>query len=1225
MRKVLAKATELMAMFLLLGLLESKPALSQSIVAAPDGTGTIITPNGDRINISGGQFSRDGANLFHSFTQLNLSQNEIANFLSNPQIQNILGRVTGGDISIINGLLQVSGGNSNLFLMNPAGFVFGTHASLNLLGSFTATTANGIGFGSNWFNAIGSNDYSSLVGAPGTFAFTMSQPGSIINAGHLSVVPGQNLTLMGGTVVSTGQISAPQGQITVSAVPGDNWVRITPPGQVVSLEILPSPGARSQPHTWSLPIASLPELLTGKASQYAEGVSVNSNGEVNLAGSNLRIETGDVAAKQVSARIATLSANRNLTLVESQLNTTGDLNLLAKNTVQVRDSPTKPFTARAQGNLYIQGDRSIDILALNHPVTPFQSGGNLSLVSNGVVSGDSHFASQGNFSILNLSGNPGTFVSLYDPIISSNGDVSFGDYTGVALKVEALGSISTGNITITGPDTSLTGSDPDIPILTSSRALILRAGLTTLTNPANVPQSQQGTSFTSSSGPSSPGTISARAINTSASSTTNGGSVILSAVGGISADSINSSTERASGGTVSISSTSGNINIGDIDSSSQTGSGGTVSISSSSGNINITDIDSSSQTGSGGTVSVASNSGTITISEIDSSSQTGSGGTVSVTSNSGRVNTSSVDSSSQTGSGGTVSLASNSGSVNASSVDSSSQTGSGGTISLASNSGSVNASSVDSSSQTGSSGTVTLTSNSNSVNTSSTNATVVSTVTQNSTNETNRTLADVPSDIPYRNLPEQYRTTAITAESIERTRQKEFEAFLGKGFPEKFINAKDVRSALHAIENQVSKDKNTTETIKPVVIYVVRKNNHLRIVLETSEGEISEDVTEAHLDKLDCRVELLRGQIIKSKNKEYEINEKLNCKSILGNDYNADYSNHAKQLYDWLIGRIEKHLPQDTTLLFSMDRGLRFIPLAVLQDSKGKLLIEKYSISLIPSLSYTDITYTPPTKYKVLAMGASEFRETERRSNLERLAAVPAELAMFDNKEEFWKAGGEVRSEDRFTLEELKKQSNELPFKIIHLATHAEIEENNETKKNNFYIHFQDNEYSLDENLSKKLEWSKFRVDLLVLSACDTIQGVANDDKFFVGLSAKLGVKSTLASLWEVNDPGSLILMSEFYQNLQKGMTKANALRKAQLAMANPNKKINFDKLKSHIKELINPVNQQKNQKDKPLLSVAVKRQLLLILGFLEEEKTIREELKHPYYWATFTMIGNPW
>jgi hypothetical protein len=143
------------------------------------------------------------------------------------------------------------------------------------------------------------------------------------------------------------------------------------------------------------------------------------------------------------------------------------LNLLAGNTVLVRDSQTSPFLAQAGGNLYIQANQGIDILALNHPQTPFVSGGNLSLVSDGNISGDAHFSSGGSFSILNLSGDPGNFLSLFDPIISANGDVEFGDYRGVALKVEATGSIRGGNITITDPecDCNIPSTDPDASLL----------------------------------------------------------------------------------------------------------------------------------------------------------------------------------------------------------------------------------------------------------------------------------------------------------------------------------------------------------------------------------------------------------------------------------------------------------------------------------------------------------------------------------------------------------------------------------------------------------------------------------------------------------------------------------------------------------------------------------------------------------------------------------------
>jgi filamentous hemagglutinin family protein len=464
-----------------LGLFIPSQTATAQITPATDGTNTQITPNGNQFNIQGGQQSGDGANLFHSFQQFGLTQGQTANFISNPNIRNILGRVVGGDASIINGLIQVTGGNSNLFLMNPAGIVFGTNSSLNVPAAFTATTATGIGFNNNWFSAAGNNNYAQLVGNPNYFAFTNPQPGGIVNLGNLAVGQGQNLSLLGGTVLSTGQLSAPGGNITVAAVPGENLVRISQQGNLLSLEIQPQSAAGSLPQNWVLPVASLPQLLTGGGGS-ATGVTVNAQGQVELTG-GVRVENGDAVAKGVSAGTATLSANRNLTLVESLLRTTGDLNLLADNTVRVRDSVVHPFVANAGGNLYIRGNRSIDLLALNHlSQTPFVSGGNLTLVSDGIISTDAHFRSGNNMSILDRSGKPANFTSLYDPIFTQPNDYISGGYTGASLKVDTTTGtgniIFNGDISITSPDATFAASSPgtDEFILGNSQAVILRSG-----------------------------------------------------------------------------------------------------------------------------------------------------------------------------------------------------------------------------------------------------------------------------------------------------------------------------------------------------------------------------------------------------------------------------------------------------------------------------------------------------------------------------------------------------------------------------------------------------------------------------------------------------------------------------------------------------------------------------------------------------------------------------
>ncbi|NJK76979.1 MAG: filamentous hemagglutinin N-terminal domain-containing protein [Microcoleus sp. SU_5_6] len=272
---------------------------AQLIIPAPDGTGTTVIQEGNIYQIRDGSLSGDSVNLFHSFQQFGLQQGQVANFLSYPQVQNILGRVVGGDASVINGLIQITGGNSNLFLMNPAGIVFGQNAQLNVPASFTATTANAIQFGEGWFNATGVNNYPILLGNPTAFAFTMPQPGAILSAGNLTVNPRQNLTLIGGTITSTAEISAPGGKITLFAVPGRNTVRISQEGHLLSLEVQLPPAAGNQPVDWQQRIATIQDLLIENRNSYDLGMGVDDRGQAFLRVTNLPVQTGDVAAANI--------------------------------------------------------------------------------------------------------------------------------------------------------------------------------------------------------------------------------------------------------------------------------------------------------------------------------------------------------------------------------------------------------------------------------------------------------------------------------------------------------------------------------------------------------------------------------------------------------------------------------------------------------------------------------------------------------------------------------------------------------------------------------------------------------------------------------------------------------------------------------------------------------------------------------------------------------------
>ncbi|BBC26546.1 filamentous hemagglutinin N-terminal domain-containing protein [Pseudanabaena sp. ABRG5-3] len=303
------------ALLLMHPLVMSSAAFAQanpSIVPTND-LGTKVnsaTNNPQQINITGG--TQAGANLYHSFQQFGLNQGQIANFLSNPNIQNILGRVVGGNPSVINGLIQVTGGNSNLYLLNPAGIIFGANASLNVPAAFTATTANGIQVGNGWFGVNTSVDaIKNLTGNPQAFGFATnpSMPNSsptapVVNAGNLSVNQGQSITLMGGLVINTGTISATSGKVTIAAIPNGKYVKITPEGSLLSLEL----PIAAQNELAKSPIVAqdLPSLLTGSATlRNMTGLDGNAAGNVLVSGTPI----ANVAGTAIASGVIDVSSN----------------------------------------------------------------------------------------------------------------------------------------------------------------------------------------------------------------------------------------------------------------------------------------------------------------------------------------------------------------------------------------------------------------------------------------------------------------------------------------------------------------------------------------------------------------------------------------------------------------------------------------------------------------------------------------------------------------------------------------------------------------------------------------------------------------------------------------------------------------------------------------------------------------------------------------------------
>ncbi|MGE5655871.1 MAG: filamentous hemagglutinin N-terminal domain-containing protein [Actinomycetota bacterium] len=210
---------------------------------APDGTlsTTVTAPDGRSFTINGG--TQAGNNLFHSFREFSIPTDSSASFNNAANIQNIFSRVTGGSISSIDGSIKANG-SANLFLINPSGIIFGPNASLNIGGSFIASTADSVVFGNGIeFSAVNSSASPLLaIGVPLGLQYG-SNPGAIANRSQansnnqlntvglpvgLAVQPGRTLALVGGDVtLEGGNLSAFGGRIEIGSVAGSGFVSLS--------------------------------------------------------------------------------------------------------------------------------------------------------------------------------------------------------------------------------------------------------------------------------------------------------------------------------------------------------------------------------------------------------------------------------------------------------------------------------------------------------------------------------------------------------------------------------------------------------------------------------------------------------------------------------------------------------------------------------------------------------------------------------------------------------------------------------------------------------------------------------------------------------------------------------------------------------------------------------------------------------------------------------------
>ena len=403
-------------------------------------------------------------------------------------------------------------------------------------------------------------------------------------------------------------------------------------------------------------------------------------------------------------------------------------------------------------------------------------------------------------------------------------------------------------------------------------------------------------------------------------------------------------------------------------------------------------------------------------------------------------------------------------------------------------------------------------------------------------------------------------------------------------------SVKDISRRLAQLAEQTGK--------RPAFINISLQQNQLEsfVVLpdKTSIASTNSNaVASSDLQKINSQPQplTLRKTIKNTSRKELmatatEFREEISDGRNLGEN---GYLESAQELYRVLIEPIEAELEANgiDILVFSMDSGLRLLPLAALHDGE-QFLVEKYAMGIVPSFGLTDTRYVNLNQSPILAMGASEFEEQEALPTvaieLETIVKTPRQGEAFLNEE--------------FTIANfIAQNSREIPFPIVHLGTHAEFKAGNLSDS---YIQFYDDKLNMPQlqQLSDQLGWNTDAtpVELLVLSACETALGNEDAELGFAGLAVQAGAKSALASLWYVSDLGTLALMGEFYDRLETSLVKAEALRQTQLAMLKGDVEVDNGQIK-----LSNGEN----------------------LSLPEEFPDGNLSLSHPYFWSAFTLIGN--
>lgn len=267
-------------------------------------------------------------------------------------------------------------------------------------------------------------------------------------------------------------------------------------------------------------------------------------------------------------------------------------------------------------------------------------------------------------------------------------------------------------------------------------------------------------------------------------------------------------------------------------------------------------------------------------------------------------------------------------------------------------------------------------------------------------------------------------------------------------------------------------------------------------------------------------------------------------------DESKTYLTNAKQLYEWLIEPLTLTLTQWDihTLVFVPEGPLLTIPMATLHDGH-QFLIEQYALAITAGLKLTAPKMHPLRSVDKILLGASKKGLNYPIDEIEEIARLFTQYPEDESDEKnlliYITSSTDFTKNNHFTKYELEKSFTNRSA-LVHLASHAQFSESPQ----NSFLQIKEDKLSFDEleKLVKKTKFREIPIELLTLSACETATG-GNYEKTTLGLSGmtvKAGARSVLGSLWAAGDDATKHLMIFFYQNLQKSMSKAQALQAAQ-------------------------------------------------------------------------------